>query len=129
LLGSGYGSFSDIYITRESIESLRPVYTNHLHNDYLQLILEGGMLGVGAFILMVYTIIAATVAGFKNQKTRGLVLAGAVTVLLFGLHSIVDYPLRRPAAVAYFGIGLACLLRSFLHITGSGNQVKRSQSA
>jgi O-antigen ligase len=116
LFGSGYGSFSSVYMTRERVEALSPVYTNHLHSDYLQLLIEGGLLGLLALVLLGFVIFKAWCIAAKNDGFRQLIWIGLSTVVLFGLHSIVDYPMRRPAALVYFSIGLACMFRVFLPI-------------
>jgi O-antigen ligase len=114
LLGSGYGSFSSVYMTRESVEALSPFYTNHLHSDYLQLLIEGGLLGSLTLILLGFSIFKAWRLAAKNQASPQMIWIGLSTIVLFGLHSFVDYPMRRPAALVYFCIGLACLFRGLL---------------
>ena len=42
LAGTGFGTFVPIYQSAESLESVVPQYINHAHNDYLELLLEGG---------------------------------------------------------------------------------------
>ncbi len=114
LLGSGYGSFSSVYMTRESVEALSPVYTNHLHSDFLQLMIEGGILATLALALFGFAIFKSWRAARESETSRDAAWVGLSIVILFGLHSIVDYPMRRPAAMVYFYIGLACLFRAFL---------------
>ena len=123
LFGSGYGSFSSVYITRESVDALSPAYTNHLHNDFLQLIIEGGVLGFSALVLLVFSVFKAWRVGRKSAASRDAAWFGLSIIILFAAHSIVDYPLRRPAALIYFGIALACLFRTVLPPDGS--QIKR----
>lgn len=126
LFGSGYGSFSSVYMTRENVEALSPVYTNHLHSDFLQLLIEGGLLGVLVLALLGFSIVKAWRAAANAGVSRDDVWVGLSTMVLFGLHSIVDYPMRRPAAIVYFCIGLACLLRVFLPVVET--PAKRSRS-
>lgn len=105
-VGSGVGSFVDVFYAGEPRELLKPSYLNHAHNDWLEWLLETGLPGV----LLAF----AAVAGWAVRSVRlvrmprgngtgvGLALAGAVIILLLGLASIVDYPVRVPA--------VACLL-------------------
>lgn len=44
--GSGFGSFPRIYAGREDPLSTTRWYTNHAHNDYLEIALEGGVVGI-----------------------------------------------------------------------------------
>lgn len=130
IFGSGYGSFSSIYINRESIEALSPVYTNQLHNDYLQLVIEGGLLGVLALALVGYSVFRAWRVGKQNNSLRNLAWMGLSVLVLFGVHSIVDYPLRRPAALVYFCIGLACTFRVLLPTVESpAKRMRATQTA
>lgn len=114
IFGSGYGSFSRIYITRESIAAVSPFYTNHLHNDFLQTFIEGGLLSLVILVLLVFSIFKAWRASSKSPSSRVAARAGLSIIVLFAVHSIVDYPLRRPAAIVYFCIGLAYLIRELL---------------
>ncbi len=103
--GSGIGSFVEIFNIYEPADMLEYNYWNHAHNDWLEWLLEGG---IPAVIVMVVAIAAWAV------KTRGLVqklysgqfaiqlgVVGSASILILGLWSLVDYPLRVPS--------LACL--------------------
>jgi len=105
-VGSGVGSFVDVFYAHEPRELLKPSYLNHAHNDWIEWLLETGLPGV--------LLALAAIAGWAMRSLRllrmprgngggvGLALAGAVIILLLGLASIVDYPVRVPA--------VACLL-------------------
>ncbi len=118
LLGYGTGSFSTLYITQEAVQSLSPVYVNQLHNDYLQLFIEGGILGV---LMLLGTAVAMFVAvrrGLRNEATRRLTWLGFSIILLFALHSILDYPLRRPAALVFFAVAFSYAFRPLVRRNG-----------
>ena len=130
IFGAGYGSFSSVYINHESIEALSPVYTNQLHNDYFQLVIEGGFMGVLALALAGYSVFQAWRVGKENKSLRDSVWVGLSVVMLFGVHSIVDYPLRRPAALMYFCVGLACVFRLLLPTAeSSAKRMRATQTA
>lgn len=114
VFGSGYGSFSALYMSRENLEALSPVYTNHMHSDYLQLLMEGGLLAAAAIGLLIYSSVRGWQAGSSDKHLKNLVRLGLPVIILFALHSVVDYPLRRPAALVYFIVGLTCLFRPLL---------------
>ena len=114
IFGSGYGSFSSIYMTREGIDSVYPFYTNHLHNDFLQLFIEGGLLSLVILAFLAFLIYKAWRASSTSQSSRSAVQTGLSIIALFAIHSVVDYPLRRPAAIVYFCIGLAYLIRELI---------------
>lgn len=128
--GSGYGSFSSIYMIREGIGAVSPFYTNQLHNDFLQIIIEGGLLSLVALALLAFTIFKAWRASAKDASSRGAARTGLAIIVLFAAHSVVDYPLRRPAAIVYFCVGLAYLIRELLPKEGpSPNKIRPSQTA
>jgi O-antigen ligase len=93
LLGSGYGTFEDVFASRQPPEiSLR---YDHAHNDWLECLLEGGPLAVAAFLaILVLTVAPAAASGRKRPL---LELAPAAGVVAIALHSFVDFALRIPA--------------------------------
>lgn len=111
--GSGLGSFRELFATAEKIEWVEPSYINNAHNDYLQIILEMGAAG-GVIVATLTIAILATLLKLRSVKdddARHAAWVGAIIVILFALHSFVDYPLRRPAAVAVFLVSLAGIIR------------------
>lgn len=107
LFGTGAGSFEQAFsrYQRTLITSglLRAV---HAENEYLQLTVEVGLLGVG----LVGWLVAATVRS-TSHVARGWFQLGAwggcVAVLL---HSVVDFPLRIPALTFLFITLLAMIM-------------------
>ncbi len=100
-LGSGIGSFIEIFKVHEPGELLGQSYWNHAHNDWLEWAMEGG---IPAIILMVAAVLAwlmRSVTLLKNSHTGRievqLGLAGAIILFILGGWSLVDYPMRTPA--------------------------------
>lgn len=113
LAGSGFGTFVPIYQVAESLEGLGPAVVNHAHNDFLEILLEGGVVGIGLLLLFLALL---ALAAFKLAKAnlsveRGLMAtAAAVGIALLLLSSFVDYPLRMPALGALFALLCALLM-------------------
>lgn len=82
LLGFGPGSFRESYPAYASFDVGR--YVNHVHNDWLEWAVEGGV-GVPAILLLLWG--RAALAIPKAPWATGL-------VFVF-LHSLVDYPMQR----------------------------------
>lgn len=107
-VGSGFGSFNPMFRMRETQDMLNPLYVNHVHNDPVQLALEGGlpaMLLLTAFLVW-YAIRSFGLWATSNrdaEHVRGR--AGSVVVLLILLGSLVDYPLRTPLISFIFVVG------------------------
>ena len=103
--GSGLGTFVDIYPIYQSVDHLSTHYVNHAHNDWLELALETGVLGVGLvvslLVIFAHSILKSFRAPFRvSREARASVIA----IIIIGLHSLVDYPLRTAAIGSIFGM-------------------------
>lgn len=104
-LGSGNGSFVEVYQIAEPSSQLGPAYMNHAHNDWLEVALTAGAPGL---LLLAVAIVALALTarrvalGKTVPEFRAPAAAGAIIVVLFGLASIVDYPIRVPSAASLF---------------------------
>ncbi len=116
--GSGFGSIAEAYDIDEPLTMLEPAYTNHLHNDWLEVIVCGGL---PAVLLLAIAIILWGRTAWKAlraplDRSRDAVFArlGAIIMLMLALASIPDYPLRVPF--------LACLfVVAAMWLAGSGD--------
>lgn len=103
LFGSGFGTFQDIY-PRYSTLADTLIY-DHAHNDYLELLTDGGLLG---FTLAAWFMIAVLGHGWKMVRARRdryaiLVGIGAISGLAAMLmHSSTDFNMHNGAVGMYF---------------------------
>lgn len=113
VFGSGLGSFADVYATLERREWLFPTYVNNVHNDYIQLWIETGVAGIISLVFLATGIYFSLNHSFRHLDARHRTssVMGFCIVLAFALHSVVDYPLRRPAALVIFVLGLSAVFR------------------
>jgi len=103
ILGWGLGSFPVVY------PEFRTFYTNFFvneaHNDYLQLLVETGLLGFATMLWFLATIFRRALKKISKWEAE---MSGAVTLAcLLGLsgilvHSAVDFNLQIPANAALF---------------------------
>lgn len=113
--GSGFGTFDPIYrIYEEPTAMLRP-YVNHAHNDWLELLLEGGLpaavLALAGLAWFVRTTPRIWGSGDQGHALhRLLAKAGWIIVALLLFHSALDYPLRTTANAVAFAFACALLL-------------------
>lgn len=117
VLGSGFGSFVTLFAAHEQLAWVKPTFVNAVHNDYVQLLLEGGLPGVLVLGSVLYATVNTALAAralVPGDPRRMEAVAGVMILLLFALHSALDYPLRRPAAAAFVALALAAILRSAL---------------
>jgi O-antigen ligase len=103
VLGWGLGTFPIVY------PEFRTFYTNFFvneaHNDYLQLLVEMGLLGFATMLWFLVTIYTRALKKIKNWPSE---MSGALTLAcMLGLsgilvHSAVDFNLQIPANAALF---------------------------
>lgn len=111
-LGAGGGSFPTVYEGIEKTETLQAGYVNHTHNDYIELLVDYGVLGPLLLLAYAIAIFAAwrwrpDLDGARVDRLSGPVL---MAVLLLAVHSIADYPIRMPALGTLCAFFVAILL-------------------
>lgn len=124
--GSGYGigSFFHAYDDIGDIAADYAVFVNRAHNDYLELWLEGGLLGfaliAGFATLLVLTLrrMLARPANQHDEDThhRGLQLGAGFGLAITLVHSMVDYPLRTLTIASYAAL-LAAIMLGTVRVT------------
>lgn len=97
---------------RDSLD--RPATVTHVHNDYLELLVEQGLVGATLAGLALLLLLARMLDGYRARRERLLVgllfgsLAAAAGLLL---HAAVEFNFQIPANAALFfvvlGIGLS----------------------
>ena len=110
--GSGIGTFVEVYQIDEPAALLQPSYINHAHNDWLELLLTGGL---PAAALLLASLAWLVVRGWRNLRTPGrqqeavLRRLGVSICAVLALASVYDYPLRAPAMAALLALAVAML--------------------
>jgi O-antigen ligase len=103
VLGWGLGTFPVVY------PQFRTFYTNFFvneaHNDYLQLLVEMGLLGFGTmlwFLLTLYTQAIKKIGNWPGEMSGAVTLACVLGLSGILVHSAVDFNLQIPANAALF---------------------------
>ena len=106
--GSGLGTFVPVFIAAERLEVVDATVPNRAHNDYLELMVEGGVFGwiVLATITAILTRQAWRRLRAPDQTDPGQTgiaptIFAVAALGIVALHSLVDYPLRS--------LSLACI--------------------
>jgi len=104
--GSGIGTFVSVYQKYETIDRLVPNYANHLHNDYLEILMEAGMLGALALFIGIVVLGRLIYRNLLHPFRRANLLgaAAAVGTAFLLVHSVIDYPLRTQALACLFSL-------------------------
>lgn len=80
---------------------------NHAHDDYLEWLLELGLVGTLPRVLL---LLAALHAGRHAPDARGQATTAALAAL--GARALVDFPLSRPAELCQFAVLIVLSLRN-----------------
>lgn len=107
-LGSGPGSFAEVYRVIEPLPLLDATYLNRAHNDWVETMVVLGipgmlLLGVGVvFYLMRARVLFLHMDG--NRRTVIVSRLAAVLLAMLAFASFVDYPLRTPTLMSVFAL-------------------------
>ncbi|PSJ41735.1 O-antigen ligase family protein [Allosphingosinicella deserti] len=108
-VGSGIGTFPQIYPMYEDPQNVDRWYMNHAHNDYLELALETGLAGILLiavfFLWFAWRVVRVWRADEPDQYARAATIAAGVILA----HSFVEFPLRTAAISALFAICCALI--------------------
>jgi O-antigen ligase len=109
--GSGLGSFATVYRVHEPLELLTETYFNHAHNDILEIVTDGGILGALFFIAAMIWWAKATFfsAGTTSERKSAQPKVGSAIISLTVVASIADYPARTPILMVILVVAAAWL--------------------
>ncbi len=96
--GSGFGSFSELFKSYETMGMLSNFYFNQAHNDWLQLVIEGGL---PAALILVAALAWLVRMGWRLvrgtfDRPRAAQVPLFAMFMAIALASAGDYPLRVP---------------------------------
>lgn len=109
LTGSGFGTFAQTYRRYENPDIADRWFTNHAHNDYLELVLEGGL--PAALLLAVFLLwwLGRARHAWRTESATVEQRAAAIASAAILAHSLFDFPLRTAGISALFAVCLALL--------------------
>lgn len=101
-IGSGPGTYPEIYRIFQPPEQIG--FINHAHNDYLELVFETGLLGIALIIIGLYLLLSQSKKIPKRRLTdfQYLQKSAGIGILIFLLHSILDFNMHDPLNVLFF---------------------------
>ena len=108
--GSGVGTFPAAFQPFESLAYLDPFFPNRAHNDYLEFLLEAGVLALPLLAGGLYALVVLARRAWKlSPQDHAAQLFAAGTLAIVALHSLVDYPLRNMAIACLAGVAAGLL--------------------
>lgn len=110
LAGTGFGTFENIYPTYRTLLGDRGV--GHAHNDYLELVSNGGLVGFALVGWFLVVLIQTTWGRYKKRRdsyAHCLYLGALAGLLAIFFHSVVDFNFYNNAngLIFFFVCGLA----------------------
>lgn len=89
--------------------------TDHVHNDYLETLVERGLLGLASLIA---PLVVLAVLAVRMPRPIAPVAAGAIAAVAAGAAcALVDFPLARPTELAWWWVAIAIAVQSTLAST------------
>jgi O-antigen ligase len=113
IIGSGAGSFYSVFPGYKN--SIINVFYKRAHNDYLQILIEYGVLGFTFLgLLVLFSFIKAMTALKKNVSpiSKGTAFACLMACVGMLIHMTVDFPLQSTTNSVYFVVFIALPLVS-----------------
>lgn len=101
--GWGLGAFPTVYPQFRSFYTT--FFVNEAHNDYLQLLVETGLLGFAAmvwFLIVLYRSALRKIGSWTSELSAALTLACTLGFTGILVHSFFDFNLQIPANAALF---------------------------
>ena len=96
LAGTGVGSFEQVYYIYEPSALLMPRYVNQAHSDWLQVVIEGGVMTGFLVVCLVGWVVTSVGAIAMHHMRRVDALFWTSLFTLIAAASFIDYPLRTP---------------------------------
>jgi Tfp pilus assembly protein PilF len=121
MFGTGYGTllyvepttrWQGLYMTSAGVPESNAVI-DHAHNDYLEALVEGGLLRFGLTLLLVGLVFAQgfrAMRRFAGRSPGAYAFAGMLAFLAVALHAAIDFSLSTPAVAILAAVVIAQLV-------------------
>ena len=109
-LGSGMGTFDEVFQLHESLEHVSPRKAGRAHSDWLEIAIEGGIVSLAiAAAWLVWILLAAIPRG--SAEGMWMRLGGAAGLGAIAAQSLLDYPLRNQTLLCLAAVCVVMLVR------------------
>jgi O-antigen ligase len=108
-VGSGVGTFAEIYPAYENPTIVDRWYINHVHNDYIEIALETGLPGLLLVVAFLLWWTGRAIAVWRAPTIDYYGRAASIASAAMLAHSMVEFPLRTSALAAVFAMCVALM--------------------
>jgi O-antigen ligase len=126
ILGSGFGCFQYVFPLFQS-PAIQQGRWLHAHDDYAQLLAEGGVVGACMFGVAAVTFMVHAGKRLRrvSRQERLMACGLAIGIVAVALHSFVDYGLHKPANAFLFS-ALCGMMVACVHVGEDGREIRRT---
>jgi O-antigen ligase len=112
-VGTGFGSFDQAFRINEPFALLNPTFFNRVHNDLIEVVLDGGIMGLVLLVVALGWWAYASMRVWRAARSETVVLGqlGSAILFLVMAASIVDYPARTPLIMGLVALAAYWLAR------------------
>jgi hypothetical protein len=125
IIGAGMDAFGVAFTRFDTESGLFRV--EQAHNDYLQMLTDGGIIGLSLTIAFIFILIKRSLERFKKESDpflRTTIIGGLAGCVGIFVHSVFDFPLRTVGNAFVFllviGVMLAPVTSSMFAANGRG---------
>jgi hypothetical protein len=130
IVGTGLGTYSAAIPSYRS--GPHEVRAEHAESDWLELLCEGGLVGLAPILVLVVSSISAGLreAGDeRNDRGRGALHGAAAAVVALLVHGLVDFNFRIPSNALLFSVLLGVLAPAGRRHPWEGHRLLRASVA
>jgi O-antigen ligase len=129
LIGSGLGTFVHVFPMFRSFH-IRGLVT-HAENDFLQLLSEVGIIGIGLLLILFLFLFFKVVSGIRSLSQRDsqkyIGMGGVVGILALMFHSLVERNIQIPANAFLYAFIWAAVLKISTKETRETKETKETR--
>jgi len=109
-VGSGMGTFDEVFQLHESLEHVSPRKAGRAHSDWLEIAIEGGAVSLLLAAAWLFWCLIAAIARCASGEVW-MPLSAGVGIASIALQSLLDYPLRNQALLGFAALLIVMLVR------------------
>jgi len=110
LIGVGLGNWKIVSVEKEKDKIISYIVPYTMHNDFLEVASELGVIGLIIFILIFYYALKNSWNLFSRIKSDPIVLVGPTMLMIYIIDSNLNFPFTRASQLFYLSFVLALSL-------------------